>query len=257
MFIFCRTIWAQSPCMHTPRRWWLQTAVLRRWKSHSSRCGSCSGWRVSGGGRLLQCAAVCGQALAALITCHSSSACYPKQLYAYNGPYRVGGAPFLTTGAHDGDIEHLTVRCHPTTGALVGVWFNAHRSRDGCWVAGPQVGAYAGRLCRQAQTVHLSVHLSLHAASMQATACWLYVFILSAFSLFISITLPLPLLLQVPRAADGSIAAYTALHGHGVYPLAGRIPRHFFLGTRVGGCRSSCCLLPLRLVQAQLDWHPD
>ena len=32
------------------------------------------------------------------------------QVYAYNGPYRVGGAPFLVTGAHDADIEHLTVR---------------------------------------------------------------------------------------------------------------------------------------------------
>ena len=35
---------------------------------------------------------------------------------------------------------------------------------------------------------------------------------------------------QVPRAPDGSIAAFTALHGHGVYPRTGRIPRHFFLG---------------------------
>jgi hypothetical protein len=31
-------------------------------------------------------------------------------LYAYNGEYRVGGLPFLTTGAHDGDWEHCTAR---------------------------------------------------------------------------------------------------------------------------------------------------
>ncbi|KAL4425890.1 hypothetical protein ABPG75_009906 [Micractinium tetrahymenae] len=60
-------------------------------------------------------------------------------MYAYNGAYRVGGLPFLQTGAHDGDIEHLTVRLHPTSGALQGVWYNAHRSRDGCWVAASQV----------------------------------------------------------------------------------------------------------------------
>ena len=109
-------------------------------------------------------------------------------IYAHNGPYRVGGAPFLQTGAHDvrrgwagslaaygedgcsselllaphpalrsgipahplprpsackcvqGDIEHCTARVDHRTGDLLGFWYNAHRSRDGCWVAASQVG---------------------------------------------------------------------------------------------------------------------
>ncbi|KAI3429626.1 hypothetical protein D9Q98_005712 [Chlorella vulgaris] len=94
-------------------------------------------------------------------------------LYAYNGEYRVGGLPFLTTGAHDGDWEHCTARVHPTSGKLLGMWYNAHRSRDGCWVGG----------------------------------------------------------LEVPRdPASGRVAAFVALHGHGTYPQAGRVLRHFFLG---------------------------
>lgn len=40
-----------------------------------------------------------------------------------------------------------------------------------------------------------------------------------------------PSLPQVPRcAATGRIAAYVALHGHGTYPTAGRVFRHFFCG---------------------------
>jgi hypothetical protein len=30
-------------------------------------------------------------------------------------------------------------RVHPTSGELLGVWYNAHRSRDGCWAEGAQV----------------------------------------------------------------------------------------------------------------------
>lgn len=92
-------------------------------------------------------------------------------LYAFNGPYAVGGVPFVTTGAHDGalaeggagmhagvapftpvhtwlrlplpppagDWEHITVRLHPVSGDLLGAFYNAHRPRDGTWVAAPQV----------------------------------------------------------------------------------------------------------------------
>ncbi|KFM22940.1 2-Cys peroxiredoxin BAS1, chloroplastic [Auxenochlorella protothecoides] len=49
-------------------------------------------------------------------------------LFPYNGPYLLG------CGAHDGDWEHLTVRCRCPSGQLLGVWYNAHRSRDGEWV---------------------------------------------------------------------------------------------------------------------------
>lgn len=38
------------------------------------------------------------------------------------------------------------------------------------------------------------------------------------------------LALQVPRCRDGSIAAFVAKHGHGVYPSPGRVYRHFYLG---------------------------
>lgn len=92
--------------------------------------------------------------------------------YAYNGPYNVGGVRLIQTGAHDGDWEHITARVHPTSGRLLGMWYNAHRSRDGMWVEGSRV-----RLTQEGRPI-----------------------------------------------------AYTALHGHGVYPMPGRIPRHFFMG---------------------------
>jgi len=56
-------------------------------------------------------------------------------LFAHNGPYSIFG--ILNVGAHDGDIEHITVRVDIETEGLVGVWYNAHRNRDGTWVAGP------------------------------------------------------------------------------------------------------------------------
>jgi hypothetical protein len=58
-------------------------------------------------------------------------------LYAYNGPYHpLGRALGPAIGAHDGDWERVTARVDAETGELLGVWFNAHRPRDGCW-AGP------------------------------------------------------------------------------------------------------------------------
>ena len=59
-------------------------------------------------------------------------------LFAHNGPYTI--LPFLLqVGAHDGDIEHITVRVDPTGSKLIGVWYNAHRNHDGCWVAASEV----------------------------------------------------------------------------------------------------------------------
>lgn len=56
-------------------------------------------------------------------------------LYAYNGTYRIGGiGPGV--GHHDGDFERLTVRADAESGEVVGVWFNAHRPRDGGWTTG-------------------------------------------------------------------------------------------------------------------------
>ncbi len=53
-------------------------------------------------------------------------------LFPYNGPY-FGGI-----GAHDGDIEHITVRLNGA-GLATGVWYNSHRSVDGMWVAAPDI----------------------------------------------------------------------------------------------------------------------
>ena len=59
-------------------------------------------------------------------------------LFAHNGPYTV--CPFiLDVGAHDGDIEHITVRVDPTGSKLMGIWYNAHRNHDGSWVSGSEV----------------------------------------------------------------------------------------------------------------------
>lgn len=54
-------------------------------------------------------------------------------LFAYNGSYFFG-----MFGHHDGDIEHLTVRCDPA-GRMQAVWFNSHRNVDGHWVAASDV----------------------------------------------------------------------------------------------------------------------
>lgn len=58
-------------------------------------------------------------------------------LFAFNGHYEI--LPGLSVGAHDGDIEHLSVRVDPTNGELIGVWFNSHRNHDGSWVAATNV----------------------------------------------------------------------------------------------------------------------
>jgi len=59
-------------------------------------------------------------------------------LFAYNGDYEV--IPGLyRTGAHDGDIEHITARVHPESGDLIAMWYNSHRGRDGEWRAAAEV----------------------------------------------------------------------------------------------------------------------
>jgi hypothetical protein len=55
-------------------------------------------------------------------------------LYAHNGPYRLAGLG-PAVGAHDGDWERVTARVDAESGELVAVWYNAHRPRDGGWVA--------------------------------------------------------------------------------------------------------------------------
>ena len=93
-------------------------------------------------------------------------------LFAYNGAYQVIPG-LIKTGAHDGDIEHITARVDPSTGDLLAMWYNSHRSRDGEWIAAE----------------------------------------------------------KVPKSMKtGRHIAYIALNGHGNYPRAGTVMRHFFLG---------------------------
>jgi hypothetical protein len=70
-------------------------------------------------------------------------------LYAHNGPYfplgEGWGGP--SVGAHDGDLERLTVRLDAESGELLGAWFNSHRPRDGAWAGagGVEIEAATGR----------------------------------------------------------------------------------------------------------------
>lgn len=82
----------------------------------------CSGWGGGGNRATLSCRL--GQRSTALAACKSN----PFECVCLLAPPA-------------GDIEHLTVRLHPRTGDLIGVWFNAHRPRDGCWVPAREVGA--------------------------------------------------------------------------------------------------------------------
>lgn len=116
---------------------------------------------------------------------------------------------------------------HPASGALQGVWYNAHRSRDGCWVAAAQVreragqagpgSRHAGRPTRPAALLMTSMQLQ---GRRQALALLVPSQLQAA---------PSPA--QVPRCpTSGRIAAFVALHGHGTYPAVGRVFRHFFCG---------------------------
>lgn len=60
--------------------------------------------------------------------------------YAYNGAHTIGPACLgIRLGAHDGDWEHITVRCDLATGTLIAVYFSAHRNGDGVWVNAEQL----------------------------------------------------------------------------------------------------------------------
>ncbi|KDD77060.1 hypothetical protein H632_c29p0 [Helicosporidium sp. ATCC 50920] len=70
-------------------------------------------------------------------------------LYAFNGAYRLGAVSPILVGSHPGDWEHLTMRVSWPSGALLGVWFNSHRRRDGEWcpAQAAEVDAVSGRVC--------------------------------------------------------------------------------------------------------------
>ena len=132
-------------------------------------------------------------------------------LYAFNGAYNVGGLPFIQTGAHDGDWEHCTARSaaslscmtcsaactsqvfgswpasnmwrgcaavsrfarrlHPATGELIGLWYNAHRSRDGSWVAGPEVRQSCSKFSMLCSVCCYSACNKLHAQRPSKHEC--------------------------------------------------------------------------------------
>lgn len=67
-------------------------------------------------------------------------------MYANNGAYKIAVTGKLV-GEHEGDWEHITVRC-TARGALRAVYYGAHRHGDGTWVAGADVprDAKSGRI---------------------------------------------------------------------------------------------------------------
>jgi len=64
-------------------------------------------------------------------------------LYAFNEPYRV--LRFWEVGAHDCDIEHVTMRIDRDTRELTHVFFSAHGSADGLWLDASSVSRVGSR----------------------------------------------------------------------------------------------------------------
>lgn len=53
---------------------------------------------------------------------------------AFNGPYKLFHSLWVgPLGAHDADWEHVTVRLTPDGKSVTGVYYSAHRHRDGMW----------------------------------------------------------------------------------------------------------------------------
>ncbi|DBB18049.1 TPA: hypothetical protein ACH3X3_003041 [Trebouxia sp. C0006] len=55
---------------------------------------------------------------------------------AFNGSYKLFDWIYIgEVGAHDGDWEHVTLRLTPDAGQVLGIYYSAHRHRDGRWVS--------------------------------------------------------------------------------------------------------------------------
>jgi hypothetical protein len=54
-------------------------------------------------------------------------------LYAYNGSYNILG--LFETGAHFGDLEHITIEINPITGQIIRIYFGRHRQSEGRWIS--------------------------------------------------------------------------------------------------------------------------
>ncbi|KAL3140806.1 hypothetical protein ABBQ32_005349 [Trebouxia sp. C0010 RCD-2024] len=55
--------------------------------------------------------------------------------FAFNGSYKLFDWIYIgEVGAHDGDWEHVTLRLTPDAGQVLGIYYSAHRHRDGRWV---------------------------------------------------------------------------------------------------------------------------
>ncbi|KAK9857191.1 hypothetical protein WJX84_004091 [Apatococcus fuscideae] len=53
---------------------------------------------------------------------------------AYNGFYKLFGIFYAgEIGAHDADWEHVTLRLSPDAQKVLGIYYSAHRHRDGVW----------------------------------------------------------------------------------------------------------------------------
>ncbi|KAL0034634.1 hypothetical protein WJX77_000317 [Trebouxia sp. C0004] len=55
---------------------------------------------------------------------------------AFNGSYKLFDWIYIgEVGAHDGDWEHVTLRLTPDAKQVLGIYYSAHRHRDGRWVS--------------------------------------------------------------------------------------------------------------------------
>ncbi|KAL0028666.1 hypothetical protein WJX79_009247 [Trebouxia sp. C0005] len=55
---------------------------------------------------------------------------------AFNGSYKLFDWIYIgEVGAHDGDWEHVTLRLTPDARQVLGIYYSAHRHRDGRWVS--------------------------------------------------------------------------------------------------------------------------
>lgn len=59
---------------------------------------------------------------------------------AFNGSYKLFDWIYIgEVGAHDGDWEHVTLRLTPDAQEVLGIYYSAHRHRDGIWLSADEM----------------------------------------------------------------------------------------------------------------------
>lgn len=111
----------------------------------------------------------------------------------------------------------------PTAAGTAAGWLHHRWAAGGRWVA-PAAAQVSLCCCHGSFEVWLSCSCSRAGPLYVIAPCW------QRHPVAVPARQPPTPCLQAPRCRDGSIAAYVAKHGHGVYPSAGRVYRHFCLG---------------------------